>query len=332
MRADKPDHPPEWVSRGLKFYTLSHFFQSRFGGRVWKVSVDAGTSCPNCDGTLADQGCIFCDARSFSPSRRLGGSARSIADQVAEGTSRLRRRYGEASVQALVAYFQPSTNTYGPLKSLLPLWREAVRQPGVVGLAVGTRPDCAPDPVLGALADLQQEAWVSIEFGLQSIHQRSLDWLHRGHDFACFEDAVTRSHQRGLHVGAHLMVGLPCESREQILATAETIAQLRLDAVKLHNLYVVRDTPLAGMWERDELTLPEKSEYVQLVVDFLERLPPDCVIDRLVGDAPPDYLLAPDWCRHKAAVRHAVEEEFARRGTRQGARWASPFQGPSHRG
>jgi radical SAM protein (TIGR01212 family) len=190
-----------------------------------------------------------------------------------------------------------------------------------VGLTIGTRPDCAGDEVLDALGELAKSRWVSIEFGLQSIHQKSLDWLRRGHDYACFQDALGRARERGLHVGVHLILGLPCETAEQMLETAEEMARLRVDAVKLHNLYVVRETPLAELWDQGHLRLPERDEYARLVVDFLERLPPNCVIDRLAGDAPPQYLLAPEWCRHKAALRQAIEAEFDRRGTRQSSCW-----------
>lgn len=318
MQPHSQNHPPEWGSKGLRFHALSHFLRQRFGRRVWKISIDAGLSCPNLDGTLASEGCIFCDARSFSPSRRLGGACRSVAEQISDGANRLRKRYGN-SAEAFIAYFQPATNTYGPVQKLLPLWEQAANHPGIVGLTIGTRPDCADEDVLAALATIATQKWVSIEFGLQSIHEHSLNWLRRGHNYECFQSAVFRARERGLHVGVHLMLGLPGETRDQMLETAGEMARLGVDAVKLHNLYVVRDTPLAALWERGELLLPSCDEYVQMVVDFLERTPPECVIDRIIGDAPPQYLLAPDWCRQKAAFRQAVEREFDRRGTRQGS-------------
>lgn len=313
-------HPPEWSAKGLRFCSLGHYFQQQFGRKVWKISIDAGLSCPNADGTLARDGCIFCDIRSFSPSRRLGWARRPVAEQIAAGIQGLRHRYGN-SADTFIAYFQPATNTYGPLEELLPLWQEAVSQPGVVGLAIGTRPDCVNDDVLDALQTLADDRWVSIELGLQSIHQHSLDWLRRQHDFNCFEDSVRRARIRGLHVGVHLILGLPCETAEQMIVTAEEMARLRVDSVKLHNLYVVPNTPLAILWERGELQLPTQEQYVQYVADFLERLPPDCAVDRIAGDAPSQYLLAPLWCQSKGVLRQAVDAEFDRRGTRQGSRW-----------
>lgn len=323
MHAYPPSQPPEWAAQGLRFHALSHFLQRRFGRRVWKISVDAGLSCPNLDGKLATEGCIFCDMRSFSPSRRQGGAAHSITEQIAEGVSHLRHRHGD-SADTFIAYFQPATNTYGSIDRLLPLWRESLAHPGMVGLIVGTRPDCVSDQALNALAGLAGDTWVSVELGLQSIHQHSLDWLRRAHDFSCFEDAVVRAHGRGLHVGAHLMLGLPGETRDEMLETAEQMARLQVDSVKIHNLYVVRDTPLAALWQRGDFRLPNRDEYVQSLVDFLERLPPNCVIDRIAGDAPPQFLLGPEWCQHKAALRSSVDQEFRRRGTKQGSRWHPP--------
>ena len=163
-----------------------------------------------------------------------------------------------------------------------------------------TRPDCAGEEILDVLAEFTGDKWVSIEFGLQSIHQVSLDWLKRGHDFHCFEESVERARERGLHVGAHLMLGLPCETSRQMIQTAKAMARLQVDSVKLHNLYVVRNTPLADRWKAGEFQLPQRNEYVRMVVDFLEYLSPDCVVDRIAGDAPPQFLLAPDWCQDKA--------------------------------
>lgn len=319
--AHGPHDPPQWMVQGLSYYPLSLYFRLRFGHSAWKISVDAGLSCPNVDGTVSRQGCIYCNIPSFSPSRRREAAGRSVAQQIADGRQRLIRRYGEQRAGALIAYFQPATNTHGPVDRLRAIWREALQQPGVVGLAVGTRPDCAADAALDILAELAAERWVSVEYGVQSIHQHSLQWLRRGHDFACCESAVNRTLARGLNVAVHLILGLPGESRDEMNATAETMARLRVNMVKLHNLHVVRDTPLATLWRSGGISLPSLEEYAAEVVDFLERLPPDCVIDRLSGDAPLEFFLAPQWSQDKSAVRRAVEEEFVRRGTRQGSHW-----------
>jgi hypothetical protein len=302
-----------WREAGLRYHALGHYFRQKFGRKVWKVSVDGGFDCPNVDGTVGTGGCIFCNIGSFSPSRRMIGA--SITNQIDEGARRLRKRY---AADRFVAYFQPASNTYGPLDRLRDLWSEAVAHPDVVGLIIGTRPDSVDEATLDLLRELSQETWLSVEYGMQSIHDRSLDWLNRGHHHEAFLDAVRRSRRRGLSIGAHVILGIPGETREDMLATAGELARLRIDSVKLHNLYAVKDTRLAEMVTGGQVTLPDCDEYISLVVDFLERLPPDCVIDRLSGDAPPEYLIGPEWCLDKSAVRRQIEGELERRNTWQG--------------
>jgi radical SAM protein (TIGR01212 family) len=278
------------------------------------VSLDAGLGCPNRDGTLDRRGCFFCDPASFSPSRRLrlGG----ITAQLDAGLRWLRARH---KINRCVAYFQPGTNTYGPIPRLRTLYEEALAHPEVVGLAIGTRPDCVPDEVLSLLQELAGRTWLGIEYGLQTSRDATLRWLGRGHRYEDFLDAVARSRGRGLEIGAHVILGLPGESRLDVQATAMELARLQIDSVKLHNLYAVRGTRLAEAVAAGEVRLPDMAEYVACVADFLERLPPGCVIDRLSGDAPAEYLVGPRWCLDKAGVRAAVHAELDRRGTWQGA-------------
>jgi radical SAM protein (TIGR01212 family) len=280
------------------------------------LSLDGGFACPNIDGTIGFGGCVFCNIRSFSPSRR--GPRRPIADQVAHARERLRRRY---RTDHFIAYFQPGTNTYGPLDRLRSLYEEALAQPGIVGLAIGTRPDCVPESVLDLLAELARRTWVVLEYGLQTIHRRTLQWMNRGHDAEAFLDAVRRSRERELNVGAHVILGLPGESRDGMLQTAQLLASLPLQCVKLHNLYAVQDTPLAQMVARGEVQLPTRDHFVAAAVDLLEVLPPSCVIDRIGGDAPPRWLVAPQWCLDKAGLRSAIEAELVGRDTWQGKLW-----------
>jgi uncharacterized protein len=311
-----PDaRPADWRSAGRAYHSLNFFHDKKFGGRVWKVSLDAGCTCPNRDGTLATLGCVFCDPESFSPSRRLGLSR--VADQLDEGIRRVARRH---RAERFLAYFQPGANTYGPIERLRAAFDEATAHPQVVGLIVGTRPDCASEEVLDLLAGLAERTWLVIEYGLQSVHDRTLDWLGRGHHFAAFLDAYRRTRQRNLNIGVHVILGLPGESREDMLTTARTLAGLDIHSVKPHNLYAVRNTVLADEVAAGKVRLPEFGEYIGCLVDFLEELPERFVIERLCGDAPREYLLGPQWCLDKAAVRAAVEAEFRRRGTRQGWR------------
>jgi len=308
--------PADWQAAGLSYHSLNFFYQKQFGGRVWKLSVDAGCTCPNRDGTLATLGCIFCDPESFSPSRRM--RLPSITEQIDEGIRRQTRRHGEA--QRFVAYFQPATNTYGPVDQLRQAYQTAVSHPQVIGLIVGTRPDCVGEDVLDLLADFSRQTWVVVEYGLQTIHDRTLDLLRRGHRFDAFLDAYRRTRRRNLNVGVHVILGLPGESHDDMLTTARTLAGLDLHSVKPHNLYAVRNTFLAEEVTAGRIRLPEFQEYIGDLVDFLEELPGDFVIERLCGDAPPEYLVGPQWCLNKASVRPAVEAEFQRRGTFQGCK------------
>lgn len=309
---------PNWRSAGLHYFSYNFFLREKFRERVQKVSLDAGFTCPNVDGTVAVGGCVFCDNRSFSPSRRVPRVA--IRGQLEDGIRRLKWRY---NVNKFLAYFQPATNTYAPVERLRPLYEQALEHPQVVGLAIGTRPDCVPDETLDLLAELAGRTYLSVEYGMQTSHDRSLDWMNRGHHHAAFIDAVERSRNRGFEICAHMILGLPGESHDDMLATAREVARLQVDCVKIHNLYAVKNTPLAEWVERGEVTLMERDAYVQTVVDVLELLPPTCLVERVSGDAPPKYLVAPGWCLDKPALRAALEAEFERRDTWQGRLWQS---------
>jgi radical SAM protein (TIGR01212 family) len=303
---------------GMRYHSYSRHLRRRFGGRVQKVSIDAHFTCPNVDGTVATGGCTFCDNRSFSPSRRL--PRQSIRQQIDEGIRQLRRRYRR--LERFVAYFQPATNTYAPIERLREVYEQALAHPAVVGLAIGTRPDCVPDDVLALLEEFAARTYLSVEYGMQTMHDRSLDWMNRGHHHDAFVDAVARSRGRGFEICAHVILGLPGESRDDMLATAAELARLNLDAVKIHNLYAVKNTPLAEQVARGEVRLMDRDTYISALADFLERLPPTMLVERISGDAPGDYFVGPAWCLDKPAVRLALEAELARRDTWQGKRFS----------
>jgi radical SAM protein (TIGR01212 family) len=303
----------------LPYYSCNFFLRQRFGRRVQKVSIDAGFTCPNVDGTVATGGCTFCDNRSFSPSRRLPRAG--IRGQIDQSIARMRLRYRKC--RDFLAYFQPATNTYAPVERLRAVYEEALSHSQVVGLVIGTRPDCVPEDVLDLLTEFAQRTYLSVEFGMQTIHERSLDWMNRGHHHDAMIDAVSRSRGRGFEIGAHVILGLPGESHDDELATARELGRLGVDAVKIHNLYCVKNTPLADQVARGEVRLMERAEYLRMLVDFIELLPPTMIVDRISGDAPPDYFIGPSWCLDKPAVRTAVLAEFARRGSWQGKRTKS---------
>ncbi len=232
----------------------------------------------------------------------------------------MRIRYRKC--QHFLAYFQPATNTYAPVERLRNVYEEALSHPQIVGLVIGTRPDCVPNDVLDLIAKLTERTYVSIEFGMQTMHDRSLDWMNRGHHHDAMIDAVARSRGRGFEIGAHVILGLPGESHSDMMATARELGRLGIDAVKIHNLYCVKNTPLADQVARSEVRLMERAEYVRTLVDFIELLPTTMIVDRISGDAPPDYFIGPSWCLDKPAIRASVLAEFARRDTFQGRAFA----------
>lgn len=307
---------PAGLTPERRYQPYSRFLKERFGTKVYRVTVDAGFTCPNVDGTVALGGCVYCDNRSFSPNRRLPRTT--IREQVRRGIEILQQRYG---ADRFIAYFQAATNTYAPAAKLKRFYDEALDHPQVVGLAIGTRPDCVPDPILDLLEGYARRMYVGLELGLQTIHDRSLDWMNRGHHVDVFHDAVRRCQGRGFDLCAHVILGLPGESHTDMMATAETLAELPVDAVKIHNLHVVKDTPLEEQYRRGEARMLELDEYVQVVCDFLERLPPRMVVQRLNGDAPPDFLVAPLWCLDKPNLLRAIQTELERRDSWQGKRW-----------
>jgi radical SAM protein (TIGR01212 family) len=305
---------------GQRFFyrTLGEVLRCEFGCKVWKVSVDAGFSCPNVgvdgEGNIRS-GCIFCNINSFSPSRRLV-AGKPILSQIDEGIIRLKRYYPKA--QKFIAYFQPSTNTNAPPEQLKKIFNEALQHPEIIGLAIGTRPDSLPDEVIELLAEISRKKYLQLEIGLQSIHQKSLDFLNRGHDYPTFIDAFNRAKKNQIKIGVHLILGIPNESRNDIIATAREIARLKPESIKLHNLYVVRGTRLADYWNNGELILPTIDEYAGMVVDFLEHIPPEIIIDRISSEATDEYIIAPDWSKMKHAARNAIHNLFSLRKSQQG--------------
>ncbi len=305
----------DWRAAGHYYYPLNLFFQQQFGCRVQKISLDGGFTCPNVDGSVAKGGCVFCDNRAFSPSRRVRRDA--ITSQIQRGIDGLKRRY---DTENFIAYYQPSSNTYGPLDKLRSLWEIALEDPRIVGLTIGTRPDCVPDEVLDLLDEFAERTYVSLELGVQTVHNQSLDWMNRGHHHDASVDALERCNGRRFEVGVHVMLGLPGESHAMMMETARQVADWNVASVKLHNLYVVKHTQLLKQFEAGQVRMLELPEYIEIVADFLEILPPWMVIERISGDAPPKNLVAPLWCLRKGDIKKALIQSFARRDTHQGSR------------
>jgi radical SAM protein (TIGR01212 family) len=300
----------------LPYRDLNSYLRGRFGARVQKVTLDAGLTCPNRDGRVGVGGCLYCNARGSG----TGAFARglSITGQLEQGMTRLARRYGASR---FIAYFQSFSNTYAPVEKLRALYQEALAFPEVVGLSIGTRPDCLTPEILDLLADIARDRLVWLELGLQSAHDDTLRLINRGHDAACFTRAVRAAADRGLEVVAHVILGLPGEGWREMAATARYLGGLPLQGVKIHLLYVVRGSALEGLYRSGSYRPLEEGEYIRLVADFLELLPPHLVIHRLTGDPHPEELVAPAWCRDKARVLTGLRAELARRGSRQGSAW-----------
>jgi len=299
-----------------RYRDYNTYLREIFGERVQKIPLDAGFTCPNRDGTISRGGCIYCDRRG-SGSGAMTQRGEGLDEQIARGMAWARKKYGASR---FIAYFQSFTNTYGPVPRLRDLYDLALKPEGMVGLSVGTRPDCVHEEVLGLLASYKEDFLVWLELGLQSAHDSTLLTIHRGHDVACFDRAVAEAHAKGLNVCAHVILGLPGENGEMMMETARHLGALAVEGVKIHALYVVEDTPLAELYERGGYRCLERKEYVELLLDFLERLPPGMVIQRLTGDPMPAELVAPLWVREKTRNLNLITKRFEERDSWQGKR------------
>jgi radical SAM protein (TIGR01212 family) len=301
------------VSSG-RYRDLNSFLRERFGCRVQKIPLDAGMTCPNRDGTKGAGGCIYCGDRGSGTGAYQ--STPDIRRQMERGMEWSAKRY---KAKKFIAYFQSFTNTHGPVDKLERLYRQALISDDVVGLSVGTRPDCVSGEALDLLQELAKERMVWVEYGLQSSHDVTLALINRGHGYAEFAEAVERTANRGILICAHVILGLPGENRSHMIQTAGRISELELDGLKIHLLYVLKNTPLEDMHRGGGFRCLEMDEYADLVVDFLERMHPSLVIQRLTGDPNPlSDLVAPLWAADKRRTLDLIEQRFTERDAWQG--------------
>lgn len=304
------------MSQSKRYTAFSDELKRVFGCKVQRISVDARFTCPNRDGVLDTEGCIFCGGHgsgSYGIRRDLD-----IAAQLEDGKEVMRRKY---RADKYIAYFQAYSNTYGTIEQLRGLFNQALAVPDIVGIIIATRPDCLPDDTLEYLAELSRQTYLWLEIGVQSMHDESLARINRRHDHACSVDAIERARNHSLRVCAHIILGLPGETREEMLSMAVELNRLGVEGVKLHLLHVMKDTRLAEMYGRGEVTVMDRDGYAGLVCDFLELLNPRVMIHRLTGDGGRDSLIAPLWSLKKFEILNLIDAEMEHRGSRQGFRF-----------
>jgi len=296
-----------------RYRDLNTYFKTLYGCRVQKISLDAGMTCPNRDGSLSAGGCIYCNEKGSGTGALKRGL--SVTEQLIRGKKHLGKRY---KASKFVAYFQSFTNTYAPLERLKRLYDEALAVDDMVGLAIGTRPDCVGGPVLDLIESYTANYLVWVEYGLQSIFDVSLKRINRGHDVDCFKQAVAATEGRGIRICAHVLLGIPGEGRRHMLETARAIADMGIDGVKLHLLYVIKGTPLETLYHMGDYRCLGQQEYVDIVCDFLELLPENMVIQRLTGEPHSDELVAPAWSLKKRETLALIDCTLESRQSCQG--------------
>lgn len=298
-----------------RYLNYNQVLKTEFSERVQKISINAGFTCPNRDGSKGTGGCTYCNNQTFIP--EYCKPTKTVSQQVEEGIAFFHHKY---AAQLYLAYFQSYTNTYESLDKLKAIYEEALSYPNVVGIVVGTRPDCVNDELLDYFADLAKKYYVMIEYGIESTQNETLEFINRGHDFACAENAINETAKRGIRTGAHIILGLPKEERETILSHADKLSKLPIDSLKIHQLQLVRGTKMAQQYtEHPEwFHLFTANEYIDLVVDFLEKLNPEIAVERFVSQSPKKLIIAPDWGLKNFEFTAKIEKRLKERDTWQG--------------
>jgi hypothetical protein len=301
------------IDMNNRYFDLNTYYRNIFGCRVQKITIDAGLSCPNRDGTISTGGCIYCNSKGSGTGAYAKGL--SIKDQLIKGKKALSKRY---KAKKFIAYFQSFSNTYAPFDKLKSLYDEALAVDDVVGLSIGTRPDCVDKPVLELLQSYEKNYLIWIEYGIQSVHDKTLAFINRGHDFKCFKDIIDVTRTTDIKICAHVILGLPNENKKQMLETARAIAGLGIDGIKLHLLYVVKGTKLEKLYNAGDYRCLKQQEYVNFVCDFLELMPGNMVIQRLTGDPHYEELVAPSWSLNKMETLALIKDTLEKRDSWQG--------------
>lgn len=297
-----------------RFFPFREYLKEQFPYKVHKISLHAGFTCPNRDGRAGVGGCTYCANESFSPNVKK--PYLSIKEQIEKGKAFQKQRYG---AEKFIAYFQSFSNTYAKIETLRSCYEEALSDKDIVGISIGTRPDCVTDEILELINGYTQTHHVWIEYGLQSMHDDTLKLINRGHDYKTFSDAINRTKKTCICICVHVILGLPGETREDMMETADAVAEMGIQGIKLHHLYVAKNTALAEEYFQGRIQTMDMHTYTRLAADFLERIPSDVTVQRLVGDTHGNFLISPIWKASKAEITSGITRELESRGTCQGS-------------
>lgn len=302
----------------LRYNDFSGFLASQFPFKVQKISLNAGFTCPNRDGTKGHGGCTYCNNQTFNPA--YCRTEKSVTLQLSEGKSFFARKYPEMKY---LAYFQAYTNTYADLEHLKQMYEEALSVPDVVGLVIGTRPDCMPDTLLDYLEELNKRTFLLVEYGIESVENHTLERINRGHTFECTQDAVWRTAYKGIKVGGHVILGLPGEEHDMLIRQAEILSELPLTTLKLHQLQLIKGTRMAYEYAQcpSDFHLYSADEYIELIIDYIEHLRPDLILERFISQSPKELLIAPDWGLKNHEFTEKVRKRLRERDSYQGKYW-----------
>jgi radical SAM protein (TIGR01212 family) len=297
------------------YHTWNYHLRQKFGNKIFKLPLDAGFSCPNRDGTINTQGCIYCSNRG---SGDFAGNAEfNLEKQYLQTKEMMHKKWPNANY---IAYFQAFTNTYASVDVLRKLYYQALSFPGVVGLSIATRPDCLSEDVLQLLEEINSKTYLWVELGLQTTNDDTAKFINRGHTYQCFLNGLNKLQKRNIQTCVHIIYGLPNENKQDMIKTAMDISELPIQGVKIHLLHILKNTPLAAYYKHNQFMLLELTDYIELVVDTLEILPENVIIHRLTGDGPRELLIAPLWSLKKWEVLNAIDNELKRRSTKQGTK------------
>ncbi|MBT2723142.1 TIGR01212 family radical SAM protein [Bacillus sp. ISL-46] len=305
--------PFPYASDDKRYHTWNYHLRGQFGHKVFKVALDGGFDCPNRDGTVAHGGCTFCSASGSGDF--AGNRVETLETQFNEIKEKMHTKWKDGKY---MAYFQAFTNTHAPVDVLREKYESVLNQEGVVGLSIATRPDCLPDDVVEYLAELNQRTYLWVELGLQTVHERTASLINRAHDFQCYKDGVTKLRKHGIRICSHIINGLPLESYDMMMETAHEVAKLDVQGIKIHLLHLLKGTPMVKQYEKGMLEFLSQEDYVNLVCDQLEILPPEMIVHRITGDGPIDLMVGPMWSVNKWEVLNAIDANLKERNSWQG--------------